>query len=209
MDHENLPSTKDVLGEHLFSKVSPLEPTNAEQITGILLGASNDEILLMLENGVYLQSQIEGVKRVLRKRDAEESKSPTGSNVIPRKEEVAEELYLRVSQIIGNNAAKITGMILELGPDPVHHILESPTDLKKAVYKATKALTAGDGRHEEEKSSIAEELFLEVEQRQPEAASEITGMLLEMTACSLQKLLSDPSLLDLKITEAMAALETM
>lgn len=42
-----------------------------------------------------------------------------------------------------NTNMLFAGMILELGPDPVHHILESPTDLKKAVYKATKALTAG------------------------------------------------------------------
>ncbi|PIK45673.1 hypothetical protein BSL78_17470 [Apostichopus japonicus] len=206
MDQQSLPTTKDILGEHLFGKVSLLEPNHAEHITGVLLGASNEDILLMLEDRAYLQSQIGGVKRVLRMQDNTEPKT-LSSYVNPKMEKVAEELFVKVRDFTEDNAAKITGMILELDSTSVEHLLESPEDLTDAIDKAMKALNDSDHQHKAEKSLLAEELYLKVEQRQPDMASEITGMLLEMDTSSLQKLLSEPVLLDCKVAEAAAALK--
>ena len=57
--------TKQVLGEHLFSKVTEVHPGKAERITGMLLEAENEDIMKMLEDDSLLRRRIEGALRVI------------------------------------------------------------------------------------------------------------------------------------------------
>lgn len=60
---------------------------------------------------------------------------------------------------------------------------------------------------ERQRQMIGEQLFPLVQQRQPEKAGKITGMLLEMATDELLALLEDPAALDENITEALAVLD--
>lgn len=211
-----LPSTKDVLGEHLFSKVYLLEPERAAQITGVLLGASNEDILHMLEDKNFLKMQMDGVKRVLSPEDDTDVINSGSLQEQPlhstsSKERLGESLFQKVTEIDPENAAKLTGMILEMDPRTISCLLESPKDLRVAIDRALKVLHVVNidrrDQLENDKSVLGEELYFKVSQRHPEVASVVTGMLLEMDVVSLQKLLTEPELLESKIQQAVKVLD--
>jgi len=58
-----------------------------------------------------------------------------------------------------------------------------------------------------EKNALGEQLFPLVEKKQPKLAGKITGMLLELDAGEVRRLISEPAFLDGKIKEAMDVLE--
>jgi len=56
------------------------------------------------------------------------------------KEQLGERLYPMVERIDANNAAKITGMLLEMEIDQIHNIIRDPTQLDKWIQEAKKVL---------------------------------------------------------------------
>jgi len=79
-----------------------------------------------------------------------------------------------------------------------------------AMPEAGEALTAkmlADAPEETKKQLIGERLFPLIQQRKPDLAGKITGMLLEMDNGELLHLLESPSALDEKVNEAMVVLD--
>ncbi|XP_071482393.1 uncharacterized protein [Diadema antillarum] len=188
--------TKQVLGEHLFSKVTELHPEKADRITGMLLEAENEDIMKMLEDDSLLRRRIEGALRVMQEQD---NICGGGGD----REKYGEELYSLISEIEPIQCAKITGMLLELDVPLIRHLLSSPPDLRGAVQKAMATLRADGGQREE----LGEKLYRIVAGRyDADSAAKITGMLLEMQDAQLTRTMQDPSLLEDKIRLAEEAL---
>ncbi|XP_072016933.1 uncharacterized protein [Amphiura filiformis] len=203
-----LPLTKEILGEHLFSKVESSHPESADRITGMLLEAGNEQVMAMLEDDNLLAMCIKSALKVIH-RECED----TGSI---DKQTLGEELYSLVLDLKPNQcAAKITGMLMELDISTIQNLLDSPTDLQKAVNKAVHTLNIDEAGNtcgkvtdkEEEKQEIGEELYNLVALQQRELAPKITGMLLEMSVQDLRELLQQPDMLKKKVDLAMKVLQ--
>ena len=64
-DYDHLPDAKQILGEHLYTRVEELHPEQAARITGVLLEAGNQEVMRMLKDEELLKRRVEGAKRVI------------------------------------------------------------------------------------------------------------------------------------------------
>ncbi|XP_003726515.1 uncharacterized protein LOC100892654 [Strongylocentrotus purpuratus] len=187
--------TKQVLGEHLFAKVSELHDGKTDRITGMLLEAKNEDVMRMLEDATFLRRRIEGALRVIQ----EEDKSASG------KEQIGEELFTLVSKIEPIQCAKITGMLLELDVKVICRLLTSPSELRQAVQKSLSSLKADGSRREE----MGEHLYGLVASRYTEeSAAKITGMLLEMSDTQLHQMMQDKTFLEENIRLAEEALSS-
>nr|XP_054769378.1 uncharacterized protein LOC129277192 [Lytechinus pictus] len=185
--------TKQVLGEHLFAKVSELHDGKTDRITGMLLEATNEDVMRMLEDAAFLKRRIEGALRVIE----EEDKSIGG------KEQIGEELYSHISKIEPIQCAKVTGMLLELDVKVIRRLLASPSELRLAVQKSLNSLKA-DGSCRDQ---IGEHIYgLVASDYTADSAAKITGMLLEMPDTQLQQMMEDETLLKEKIRLALDAL---
>ncbi|XP_038063860.1 polyadenylate-binding protein-like [Patiria miniata] len=209
-DYDHLPDAKQILGEHLFTKVEELYPQQASHITGILLEAGNQEVMRMLQDEGLLRRRVEGAKRVI---DEECAKTEGNCLEASAKDSLGEQLYFQVQQLGSHHCAKVTGMLLELSPDTINSLLASPQELQRAVRKATATLLQEqpeDGYRiemDEEKQELGEELYCIIEEAHPELASKLTGMLLEMDATHLRQLLDHPDKLNEKVQLALETLK--
>ena len=61
----HLPLTKEILGEHLYSKVEITHPDSADRITGMLLEAGNEQVMAMLEDPNLLAVCIKSALKVI------------------------------------------------------------------------------------------------------------------------------------------------
>ncbi|KAJ8339049.1 hypothetical protein SKAU_G00358350 [Synaphobranchus kaupii] len=101
-------------------------------------------------------------------------------------------------------AGKLTGMLLELPGTVLAQILQEEAMLTEALNKALSALELSRGQ---QVYSLGEQLYKLVEVYNTGLTEKITGMLLEQKKLDVQKLLSDPGLLEEKVNIALKMLE--
>uniref|UniRef100_A0A3B3RPZ3 PABC domain-containing protein n=1 Tax=Paramormyrops kingsleyae TaxID=1676925 RepID=A0A3B3RPZ3_9TELE len=132
-------------------------------------------------------------------------------------EELGERLYKLIYPGYSNMAGKLTGMLLELPSSVLAQMLQDETMLATAVEKALSALQPSKhtGKMEAEgedavsasSDSLGEQLYELVDTHNTGFTEKITGMLLEQRKKDVQKLLSDPGLLEEGIKVALKTLE--
>ncbi|RZF44038.1 hypothetical protein LSTR_LSTR015589 [Laodelphax striatellus] len=192
MDLPPLFETRKVLLEHLSAKVQSLKSTLctkdiAEELSQDL---SNSEIILLLKNEEEFERRID--------------KTKTGQ--LLKKQSLGDDLFVAVSQIDSELCAQLTGMLLELDYATIQSLIDDPLHLKQAVRRAKQEyikFTNGDL-----KDAFGEELFELVSERyaDQQLASQLTGMLLELDATTLDQLISSPTELDEKLNAAYSCL---
>ncbi|CAN9504558.1 unnamed protein product [Ophioblennius macclurei] len=132
-------------------------------------------------------------------------------------ETLGEQLYPLIHQKHQENAAKLTGMLLELPGPILTQMLQDEALLSEALEKALQALQrASDSSeltHKDEddvstsSESLGEQLFELVDVYNTGHSQKITGMLLEQRRDAVLKILSDSSLLDEQVKFALKTLE--
>ncbi|XP_018606224.2 uncharacterized protein LOC108933549 [Scleropages formosus] len=132
-------------------------------------------------------------------------------------EMLGEQLYNLIYPRHMDMAGKLTGMLLELPSSVLAEMLRNETMLTKAVEKALGALSSFDytsnmGRQGEDEVSVSsdslgEQLYQLVDVHNTGLTEKITGMLLEQKKEEVQKLLSDPGLLEERINMALETLK--
>uniref|UniRef100_W5M5H2 PABC domain-containing protein n=1 Tax=Lepisosteus oculatus TaxID=7918 RepID=W5M5H2_LEPOC len=130
---------------------------------------------------------------------------------------LGEKLYTLLYPRHTEMAGKLTGMLLELPSSVIKEMLQDERMLSEGVEKALTALRqlAETGKTEpyvEDGTSIStdsqgDQLYELVDVYNTGYTEQITGMLLEQKKEDVQKLLSDPSLLEEKVTIALKSLE--
>lgn len=141
----SLPTTKEILGEHLHHKVSfilrTIFPNSREsyeniqtvsKITGMLLERSEEWLKHLLADNDKL---LEDVTQSLQCLEVNFLSSQPPSN-----DDLGDILYERVLEIDSNAAAQITGMLLEMDTVGLINLLSDDAMLLPAVAKATAAL---------------------------------------------------------------------
>jgi len=182
---------RNVLLDHLLSKVSPL-CSSRQLAREILLEVSNNlanqDIMHLLQDDKALKETINKSKAY---RDA--------------KEELGEEIFVRVSLIESEICAKITGMLLELDAFTLKQLLLNDSLLSKAVEKSKKKFLEFSETNKR-KEEVGELLYLSVSKSyDPQVAPHLTGMLLELDSCTLDSLINDPAALKDKLESAHRA----
>ncbi|XP_063420141.1 uncharacterized protein LOC134705327 [Mytilus trossulus] len=206
-----VPKIKDkqeILGEHLYVKISHIVNTgqvseNSElicKVTGVLLEREDDELLRMLSDDSFLKKRVDEVVShpdikpipvdLYSSKDVSDHTSSTDEEL----------LFDSVQSIDSEHCSKITGMILELGNENVKVLLQDKEKFQVAVDKARLAIDSS------EREFIGEMLYQKIETVYPKHVEKITGMLMEMEADKLKKLLQDEHLLKQYIDKAYAAL---
>nr|XP_002736721.1 PREDICTED: uncharacterized protein LOC100367271 [Saccoglossus kowalevskii] len=197
----DLPTTTEVLGEHLYSLIDPLQPQYSDKITGMLLELGNEEVIQLLQYPELLKKRVWAAMEVLQREGNIKSHAD--------KELLGEKLYTKVDAIEPVYCAKITGMLLEMEAISIHQLLLSEKDLVLAVNKAKIALQQeNNSETETENEKFGEELYSIIEQKYPEHASKITGMMLELKHCDLVKLMNNRILLESKIQVALKVIQS-
>lgn len=131
-------------------------------------------------------------------------------------ETLGEQLYPLIYHKHQENAAKLTGMLLELPAPVVIQMLQDEAQLSEAVEKALRALQLNPDsswptcKEEDDMSTssdaLGEQLFELVDVYNTGHSQKITGMLLEQHRDAVEKLLSDSRLLEQQIQLALKML---
>ncbi|XP_028317885.1 polyadenylate-binding protein 4 [Gouania willdenowi] len=127
-------------------------------------------------------------------------------------EALGEQIYAVICRKHKENAAKITGMLLELPVAVLSQMLQDEAMLNAALEKALRALQpAQEPRDEDDVSecsdSLGEQLFDLVEVYNTGHSQKITGMLLEQHKAAVLQLLSEPRLLEEQVKLALTMLK--
>ncbi|XP_035996241.1 polyadenylate-binding protein 3 [Fundulus heteroclitus] len=132
-------------------------------------------------------------------------------------ETLGEQLYSLIYPKHKENAAKLTGMLLELPVAVLSQMLQDEAMLTAAVEKALRALQLAPKSSEvargdeddvsEASDSLGEQLFELVDVYRTGHSQKITGMLLEQQKEAVLQLLSDPKLLEEHVNLALKTLK--
>lgn len=196
-------STREVLSEHLRAKVVQSLDSNAsiavinEQIVEALLtaSASNDDILALLQDPTLLEEKISSVLAAGR------------SQATLDKDDLGETLFAKVASIDSELCAQITGMLLELDVPVIEELISDPNKLTTVALQAKAEYIKFTKGSQQVKEQLGETIFCIASQVYPDKAAKITGMLLELDAAELHKLLENPLELENKMKVACDALE--
>ncbi|XP_055896776.1 uncharacterized protein LOC106063235 [Biomphalaria glabrata] len=156
MAFSNLPTTKDVLGEHLFYKVEESlstyfanyevlpdgQSSPAEKITGMLLERSIKDVNHMLTDQMFLLDNIHEALVFLIEDKLSDKLLQQKSSKSLSCDELGEILYFKVRKLEGNNASCITGMLLDQDISSLVSLLQDDNLLKMAVNKAKESLNS-------------------------------------------------------------------
>lgn len=120
---------KQELGEELFHKVSDIESDLCAKITGMLLELDANTIKQLLSDEEQLCKAVVKAKR----------EYVEYTNQAKKREELGEKLYdLVCEKFRPEIASRLTGMLLELEPEVIHRLLNSPKDLEGKLAIAYK-----------------------------------------------------------------------
>ncbi|XP_061118766.1 uncharacterized protein LOC133141944 isoform X3 [Conger conger] len=133
-------------------------------------------------------------------------------------ERLGEKLYGLIYPRHAEMAGKLTGMLLELPGPVLAQILLDEAMLTEALNKALSALQPpredsseverqGEDRASTSSDSLGEQLYKLVDVYDTGLTEKITGMLLEQKKLEVQKLLSNPGLLEERVNIALKILE--
>ena len=56
------------------------------------------------------------------------------------KDELGEQLYVKIEELHSENADKITGMLLEMSVEDLHRLLKNPLELQEKIMLAENVL---------------------------------------------------------------------
>ncbi|KAG9354193.1 hypothetical protein JZ751_012317 [Albula glossodonta] len=133
-------------------------------------------------------------------------------------EMLGEQLYGLIYPRHADMAGKLTGMLLELPGPILAQTLQDEAMLTEALDKALSALklsketsseleSQGEDEGSASSDSLGEQLYKLVDVYNTGLTEKITGMLLEQKKVEVQKLLSDPGLLEERVNIALKTLE--
>ncbi|XP_007571580.1 polyadenylate-binding protein 3 isoform X2 [Poecilia latipinna] len=207
----------EILGEELYSLIYPKHREDAAKLTGMLLELPAAVLSQMLQDEAMLTAAVEKALRALQlSPKASEVAQKDEDDVSQSSDSLGEQLFELVDVYNTGHSQKITGMLLEQQRDAVLQLLSDPKLLEEHVNLALKTLKEqnieetdlSDASEADETDRLGEKLFSLVEQMDSLHANDITGMLLEMDAASLQQLLSDHTKLQVAVQKAQAVLDT-
>ncbi|XP_071948281.1 uncharacterized protein [Antedon mediterranea] len=126
-----------------------------------------------------------------------------------RKDVLGDHLYSLVVSlnITADEAAQVTGMLLEMGNNEVLRILQDKKLLQVQVKAAQGALKRRSDYKSFDNEELAEKLYQRVEDQEQDNCAKITGMLLELDCDVIEKLLLSNKDLDVAISKAKACLD--
>ncbi|XP_068430685.1 uncharacterized protein [Clinocottus analis] len=207
----------DTLGEKLYTLIYPKHKENAGKLTGMLLELPGPVLTQMVQDKATLTAGVEKALRALQLAQ-EPSKVPRkdDDDVSVSSDSLGEQLFELVDVYNTGHSQKITGMLLEQHQEVVLNLLSDPKLLEEQVKSAMKTLKElsleetdiSDASDADDTEKLGEKIFSLVEELDPLHANDITGMLLEMEPAALQQLLSDPTMLEVAVQKAQAALDT-
>ncbi|XP_028830295.1 uncharacterized protein LOC114786890 isoform X2 [Denticeps clupeoides] len=131
------------------------------------------------------------------------------------REELGEQLYHLISPEHPDTASKLTGMLLELPVSVVRQMLQDEILLNEGLNRALNALhlnvdsQAGCEVASASSDSLGERLYDLIELHNTGHTHKVTGMLLEQQKEAVLQLLSDPALLEQKISLALKTLHEL
>lgn len=203
------------LGEKLYPLVYNKHQEQAAKLTGMLLELPGPLLDQILQDEVLLSEALEKAVRALQL--AEEPSELTREDedgMSTSSDALGEQLFELVDVHGTGHSQKITGMLLEQHRDVVLKLLSDSRLLDEQVKLALKTLEeqaveetdASDASDADAAEQLGEELFILVEEMDPLHARDITGMLLELDAVALRRLLGDRAMLELAVHKAQAAL---
>ncbi|XP_027880945.1 polyadenylate-binding protein 3 [Xiphophorus couchianus] len=207
----------EILGEQLYSLIYPKHKEGAAKLTGMLLELPAAVLSQMLQDEAMLTAAVEKALRALQLAPkASEVAQKDEDDVSESSDSLGEQLFELVDVYNTGHSQKITGMLLEQPKDVVLQLLSDPKLLEEHVNLALKTLKEqniektdlSDASEVDETDRLGEKLFSLVKQMDSLHANDITGMLLEMDAASLQQLLSDHRKLQVAVQKAQAVLDT-
>ncbi|XP_028395402.1 uncharacterized protein LOC114519462 [Dendronephthya gigantea] len=129
------------------------------------------------------------------------------SEVNSNEEDIGIALFEKVRSFHEENAAKITGMLLEMPADDLKNIFSDDSKLMSQIYEAIKVLEKETEKDKRE--LLGDALYSEVEAvySEHDIAEKITGMLLELRLEDIERLMQNKNDLLVKIREAFEALQ--
>lgn len=141
--HLEVPSQqKQELGEDLFEEVSKIETNLCSQITGMLLELDQSILKQLLHCPQELEKAVNKAKSEYLQQSGIDhlSHSTTEQNCNQTKEELGEMIYELVNEKHPLEAAKITGMLLEMPVTKLEELLQDSAKLDQSIRIAEKAL---------------------------------------------------------------------
>ncbi|XP_068753149.1 uncharacterized protein [Montipora capricornis] len=220
---------KQIIGERLYPLIHATHPDQAAKITGMLLELDNAELLDMMESPEAFAAKTQEAVSVLRMHrqieiEAQRLTPSMLASVLPegQKQIIGERLYPLIHATHPDQAAKITGMLLETDNAELLDMLESPEALAAKTQEAVSVLRMhrqieieaqrltpsmlASVLPEEQKQIIGERLYPLIHATHPDQAAKITGMLLELDNAELLDMMESPEALAAKTQEAVLVL---
>lgn len=206
----------ETLGEQLYTLIYPKHKENAGKLTGMLLELPGPVLSQMLQDEATLTAAVDKALRALQMaQEPSEVLCKDEDDVSVSSDSLGEQLFELVDVYNTGHSQKITGMLLEQHKEAILNLLSDPKLLEEQVNFALKTLKeqsveetdVSDSSDVDDTERLGEKLFLLVEKLDPIHANDITGMLLEMDPAALQQLLSDPTVLEVAVQKAQAALD--
>lgn len=136
-NEDNISTSSESLGEHLFELVDLYNTGYSQKITGMLLEQPKDVVLNLLSDQKLLKEQVTQAQEALKKQKVA---APCDSSDVDETEELGERLFSLVEQLNQDRANDITGMLLEMDRTDLHQLLHDQNMLEIAVQKAQSAL---------------------------------------------------------------------
>ncbi|KAM9793936.1 uncharacterized protein LOC133162972 [Syngnathus typhle] len=209
----------ETLGEQLYTRIFHKHNENTGKLTGMLLELPAPVLRRILQDEAMLATAVEKAVKALHVDMHQETSKTTNKeedNDSMSSDSLGEQLFDLVDIYNTGYSQKITGMLLEQDKEAVLKLLSDPKQLEEQLNAALKTLEqqrveetdVSDASDPEDTEGLGEKLFLQVEELDKLHAHEITGMLLEMDADVLRRLLRERTLLEAAVHKAQAALST-
>lgn len=125
-----------LLGDKLYVIIKGSEPEEAGKLTGMLLEMQDEEVIRLLCNPPALMQQIVGAKQVLKEGAEHQLQAEADSE----EQSLGDRLFVLIQAVNPVRAAKLTGMLLELGDEEVRRLIASPDLLKEKMKEAEDVL---------------------------------------------------------------------
>ncbi|XP_069039652.1 uncharacterized protein [Lepisosteus oculatus] len=129
----------DSQGDQLYELVDVYNTGYTEQITGMLLEQKKEDVQKLLSDPSLLEEKVTIALKSLEEQKQMESEA-SDSSESDVKERLGERLFDIVEQIDAAKCADITGMLLEMDPGTLQHVLRDRAMLEVAVQRAQSAL---------------------------------------------------------------------
>lgn len=199
----HLPSTKEVLCEHVHAIVKAKVPDLSEKVTGMLMECSIKMLTSMLEDENVMNQNINQAVKAL-KSVGQDVNLPLSEE----KQKLGDRLFEKVAEMESELCAQITGMLLEMDISKIKRLLEDSSLLESNVTTARiEYLREHHPGSLPTKEELGEEIYEIVSTSYPEEAARITGMLLELDLEELQRLVDNPDHLKSRIEQAFRAMQ--